>query len=380
MFEGTIPEIRTHSELQWILIDDNLFEGTFPSTLYSQLNLEKLEFSNNLISGTIAPTVVALENLYIFHGDGNQISGTIPTQFGLLEDLEELHLHGNRLTGTIPTQLGVLAKLVQLDLSSNRLTGSLPESIGDLEKFAFLNVAWNGLTGDVPSSFLELDSLNQFFLQDNNITDGLQAFCNRSLLTTEIEADCGGDDPQIDCDCCTECCEGEVCSLSVPSICMIKSGGLEMADTRGAVCTCSDDGTDLSCTDTACESCNLDGSVCVVNTNYGYTFNETTGDIESFRNDLKYVRGRSDTITYIRDFDKDSCEVEYNGEKCRYCDIFVCGGSGFQGFQVSCDNFEGGFSMDSCIIDENPGYLEVFYFVDASLRSGCAPILFNLDA
>jgi hypothetical protein len=92
-----------------------------------------------------------------------------------------------------------------------------------------------------------------------------------------------------------------------------------------------------------------------------------------------YVRGRNDTITYLRDFDKDTCEVEYNGQKCRSCDLFVfCTEKGLEGFAVSCDNVEGGFSMDSCTTSENPGYLEAFYFIDPSKKSGCPPILVDL--
>jgi hypothetical protein len=161
--------------------------------------------------------------------------------------------------------------------------------------------------------------------------------------------------------------------LSVPAICETKRAGFELAPERGATCTCSEDGTSLACTDTTCQSCNFDSSVCAVNTDYGYTLDEITGETTSFRNVLQYVKGRNETITYKRDFKDDRCEVEVNGEKCQDCHVKLCAND-FEGITVSCLNLEGGFAIQTCDIVE-AGYLEVFYLVNPSELSGCAPLV-----
>lgn len=77
-------------------------------------------------------------------------------------------MYDNMLTGPVPTELGNLFKLQTLELEENLLTGVMPEDI-------CLNRAPLG------------------------------------LLTT-LEADCGGNPPEIECSCCT-CCEGCLPSL-----------------------------------------------------------------------------------------------------------------------------------------------------------------------
>lgn len=71
-------------------------------------------------------------------------------------------LYDNMLTGTVPIELGNLFKLQTLELEENLLTGVMPQDI----------------------------CLNRVPL---------------GLLAT-LEADCGGNPPEISCDCCT-CCE-----------------------------------------------------------------------------------------------------------------------------------------------------------------------------
>jgi hypothetical protein len=110
-----------------------------------------------------------------------------------------------------------------------------------------------------------------------------------------------------------------------------------------------------------------------VNTDYGYTLDENTGEITSFRNNLKYVEGRNETITYKRDLDNDFCEVEVNGEKCQDCRVTLCSND-FEGITVSCLNLEGGYAINTCDLEE-AGYLEIFYLINKSELSGCAPLV-----
>jgi hypothetical protein len=372
-FEGTLPPFSRQSELRWAIFENNRFEGTLPATIFQQPALERLLLSGNRLNGTIPQTIIALGDLQLFHASGNEFSGTIPANFGLLDQLGELRLDGNQFIGSIPSELGNLDGLRMLDLSANQLTGSLPEELGGLD-IETLNVASNGLTGDIPASFAEFNSLSIFSLQNTNITGGLEsAFCDRSFAP-HIEADCAGEPPKVECNCCTACCDGVDCNLSVPAVCATKRGGLELEPGRGASCSCSQDGTELSCTDTACESCNLDKSLCVINKDYGYTFNETTGSKASFQSVLQYVKGRNETIVYSQKVGPISCEVSVNGELCRYCGFKTCS-SGLDGFRIECDNLEGGYRMETCTLNDSPGFLDAFYWTDLSLLSGCAPML-----
>ena len=159
-------------------------------------------------------------------------------------------------------------------------------------------------------------------------------------------------------------------------MCETKAGLFEIAADRGATCTCSENATSVACDDTSCESCNLDGTLCAINTNYGYTFDDETGDIATFRNTLQYTLGRNETITFIQNKTASAgCQVSVNSEQCRECGNSICR-SGFQGFSIICDNLEGGgFSFNSCDETFEVGFLEVFFLFDQSLVSGCPVLL-----
>ena len=372
-FEGTIPEFVTQSGLVRIYLEDNMFNGTIPSSTFAQLDLELLSISNNILTGTIGQGIGILDSMWFFDGGGNYFTSSLPTTLGSLQDLQYLFLGGNALSGTIPSEIGQLDELIHLDMSFNKLTGQIPSELSQLDDLSFFDATSNQLNGTVPGEFAEFTSLTRFYFSDNNITGDLDAsFCNRSILTTEIEADCGGVTPEVDCPCCTSCCDdGDDCELSVLAICEVKAGFFELEPGRGASCECSPDGTKLTCSDTTCESCNLDETLCAVNKDYGYALNDTTGDILYFENTLEYVAGYVDTTITL--LDDTGCKVWVNGEQCRGCGHITCR-SGFEGYRVYCDNLDGGFNFNSCDEFVVAGYLEIFQLYDESLLSGCAPL------
>jgi Leucine-rich repeat (LRR) protein len=375
-FVGSIPDFDNQSSLRLVFMEGNQLTGSIPNTIYSQDSLEILSLSGNQLTGAIRSQIGQLPDLFFLSLEENKFSGSLPTTLGNLLDLADLTLQDNQLTGGIPSQLGELEQIGTVNLSKNRLTGSLPQELGNMEGLKFLSVASNEITGSVPLGFSQLTALEQLFLSNTSISNGLeQAFCNQAILTTSIEADCGSEDPEIDCECCTSCCvNGNDCQLSVPSICQTQAGKFEVDPQRGASCSCSDDGTTLSCTDSTCESCNLDETACAVNTEYGYTFNVTTGSIETFQNTIEYVTGWNGTkITFVEP-NEGVCQVSVNGEKCRFCGDLVCS-SGFQGYSVFCDNLEGGYNFNSCDEFVVTGYLEILHVYDQSQLSGCPLLL-----
>jgi Leucine-rich repeat (LRR) protein len=376
--EGTIPEFDPQSEMKLLLLDDNLLTGALPTSLFIQPALRELHVQNNFLSGTLDPSVGALTALTELHLSGNDFSGTIPTRLALLKNLKTCLLAGNALVGMIPSKLGEMRSVEQLDLSSNQFTGAIPVELAFLAGLEILNLASNELTGSVPLELSELRKLGKLFLQETSVTAGLStAFCNdETILTTDIHADCGGDVPEIECDCCTTCCEGEECELSLIGMCELAGGGFMIEEERGTSCACSEGGKTLTCSDSTCESCNADGSVCVTNNDYGYIFDETTGEPVSFRNTFQYVKGRDETIVFSRVFSEEQCEVTVNGEKCDSCSTITCA-SGYNGYAVQCENVAPGYSMKSCEPRVEVGFLEVFFIDDPSIGTGCPPIIFN---
>jgi hypothetical protein len=376
--EGSIPDFDPQSEMKMLLLDDNLLTGTLPTSLFIQPALAEFNLQNNFLSGTIDPSIGALTSLTDLDFSNNDFSGTIPTRLALLENVKLCLFAGNDLTGMIPPKLGEMRSVEQLDLSSNQLTGAIPAELAFLAGLEELNLSSNMLTGSVPFELSELRKLALLLLEGTSVTEGLStAFCNAEIvLTTNIHADCGGDVPEIECDCCTTCCEGEECELRLMGMCELTGGGFMIEEERGTSCACSDGGKTLTCSDSTCESCNADGSVCVTNNDYGYIFDETTGEEVSFRNTLQYVKGRDETIVFSRVFTEDTCEVTVNGEKCDFCGTITCA-SGYNGHTIQCENVGLGYSMKSCDPRVEPGFLEVFFIDDPSIGTGCPTIIIN---
>lgn len=378
MLTGTLPDLKDQSKLKWLWLDDNMLEGPLPRTLYKQSVVEQVTLSNNLFNGTLADKVGELGEIRTLKLNNNQMSGIISTTIGKLDRLQTLRLDGNGFSGQIPTEIGNMMKITTMDLSWNSLTGAIPDDVAWLRKLSNLNLAHNQLTGSVPSSLARLGDLKQMYIQNTSLTDGLSnTFCSQTeFITPSISADCGGDPPKIECDCCTTCCnDGEDCQTELPAVCEIFGEGYESPPERGALCICSEEGATLSCEDTTCQSCFHDDSFCVVNKNYGHTFDEVTGKATSFRNEMHYSKGPwTDVVTFSKNFSLfDVCDAYVNGEKCDICNAFGCS-NGFDGILVDCSNLEGGYKFDSCKYEQElEGYLDAFKLINPIEVKGCEP-------
>ena len=106
---------------------------------------------------------------------GNYFASTIPTYLAELSKLEVVDLYANQFQGKIPTQLGLLKRLKYLDLHDNDLTGTMPKEI-----------------------------------------------CNLHL--DELIADCLGPRAEIQCECCTVCCKGQMDGTLVRKCVDVKTG------------------------------------------------------------------------------------------------------------------------------------------------------------
>ena len=238
-------------------------------------------------------------------------------------------------------------------------------------------------------------------------------FCNSPSIVTEIRADClgGGDDgtpPQVDCPCCTFCCDDRTgaCEINAQGTCEVgksrftdETRGIFYEPERGATCDCfdisdvnadaSDESWELSCTDTTCMSCNKDETICAHNVEYGWEHHEARLDI--WTSTYQYVDvegsgvvdGESSSLQYLNDtvqfkYWTDEqyilhCEVSVNGEQCRGCARVVCSDR-HRTYSVNCDNVEGVGNMNACQSDQVTGLLQVIAWADPVYsKDNCRP-------
>ena len=367
---GTIGELTSMpEELQ---LNDNLLTGSIPDSLLAT-SLKYFGAFSNLLSGTISSKVGQLTDLITFEVDNNNLVGFLPTQMGLMENIEWLHVNNNNLAGEIPSELGLLGRVDQLRLSHNMLAGTIP---------------------------VELSSISpaEFSVEFNNISGGLDMFCNKTALLTAIGADCGGSTPKVDCPCCTKCCNesDEACETNYGIACNVHSlayqhpDGVDYVDIGGTQCGCSSTSsipsvpggtnvTTMSCSDTECMSCNQDETVCGVNQEYIAQFDEN-GSPEYFRSEYKYIVGRNDTVIFENNklalFEWD-CFVYVNGQQCNSCIYIFCPNGAGVGYRVGCENVPGAGRFDLCgeELYDDTGVLAVFSFQDPFYMSqgSCPP-------
>jgi hypothetical protein len=87
-FEGTLPPIKAHSKLRWLVLTDNSrLTGTLPSSFYAQPDLEWVAFAGTGLGGTIAPQISELTNMIYFQAANAGFSGSIPSSIGNLDRL-----------------------------------------------------------------------------------------------------------------------------------------------------------------------------------------------------------------------------------------------------------------------------------------------------
>ncbi|XBJ19340.1 hypothetical protein VPH35_010326 [Triticum aestivum] len=216
------------SNLQWLFLNRNMFQGKIPASLGNALGMERLELENNNFTGEIPSSLGKLHNLHylnlggnnleakdpesweffnaltncsglnILALDRNQLEGTIPGSIGNLSNsLEMLTLGGNKLSGIVPTSVanlqslinlgfdynnlsgkivewvGMLTKLQSLNLYQNKFSGPIPSSMGNLTQLTLLSLALNEFEGPIPSSLGNLQQLTLLDLSDNTLQSNI---------------------------------------------------------------------------------------------------------------------------------------------------------------------------------------------------------------
>ena len=175
-------------------------------------------------TGTIAQQISGFTDVRRLLFDYNHLTGIIPTQIIEMKDLEHFSLSHNNLSGSIPfTNNGELRKLLSLDLSFNDFTSASADpdpNIAELSSIEILNLESNiNLNFSFPPAYTgafdslltgrfkntSIGGLNGMFCGDGGVvSNGTR---NDPNLLAHIEADCKGDNPVVQCDCCALCCE-----------------------------------------------------------------------------------------------------------------------------------------------------------------------------
>ncbi|KAG8371897.1 hypothetical protein BUALT_Bualt12G0010600 [Buddleja alternifolia] len=164
MFSGEIPDtISEAAQLEHVQIDNNSFSSVFPVGLGKIRTLYRFSASLNGLYGELPHNFCDSPLMSIINLSHNFLSGKIP-EVRKCRKLVSLSLANNSFIGKIPESLADLPVLTYLDLSQNNLTGSIPQELEKL-KLALFNVSYNQLSGRVPSSLIS--GLPASFLQGN---------------------------------------------------------------------------------------------------------------------------------------------------------------------------------------------------------------------
>jgi Leucine rich repeat len=204
---------NTDERVVRIEILQNNMTGTVPWELAGLEELQSLKFPHNKLSGSLPTKLGLLANLRFMDLVNNHLTGALPTEFGWLGQVRQIKLRLNNLDGTIPQAFGNMSNLKHLDISNNHLRGKLPLNLGKLATLEYLDISHNQLDGIVPST-LSSGHYTMLDVSFNNFYGNLDKdFCVITNGTSNIWADCGGQDARIQCSCCL-CCDYETgCAL-----------------------------------------------------------------------------------------------------------------------------------------------------------------------
>jgi Leucine-rich repeat (LRR) protein len=183
-------------KLQTVILSQNCFGSTIPSTLCDSNKLENILIdvltgncgnavewlpfrgvvAKKFMLGSIPECVWNSSTIKIFHMVGNGIRGTLP-ELSPSSQLEILSLGSNQLFGTIPVSF-LRHSFSQFDLSINMFSGTLKSDLNLYpHNTSAYNLNVNRLSGPIPTALYQ-----QFNSSVLNILDGNLFGCNKDGL------------------------------------------------------------------------------------------------------------------------------------------------------------------------------------------------------
>lgn len=147
-----------------LLVNDTKLEGLIRDAFEPFTMLRFADFSRNAFTGPLPGSIFDNSMVEILYFSENAFTGEIPANYANAERLRDLYLNDNELLGMVPPiESGQFEMLTEFRLERNGITGTMPASIC-------------ALRGD-----------------------------DRSSDLVALIADCGGNPPLIECDCCNGC-------------------------------------------------------------------------------------------------------------------------------------------------------------------------------
>ncbi|VEU43972.1 unnamed protein product [Pseudo-nitzschia multistriata] len=217
MFFGDFPQqIQQNDKLEYLSVYGNSLSGKVSDHIGFLPNLRHLDLASNRFSGTLPDTIQLLTNLVSLSTSGNNFDAKElqNINFPLLTNLQDLSMKGNNLMGTLPDHFAVLSNLRMLDLDGNDLSGTISSYYGTMSELAILQLNRNELTGTIPSELQYMPKLKILLLDGNNLHGKTNDICaaNGSTMahfTTDCYPGLNNKAPEVDCRCCTLCCNDE---------------------------------------------------------------------------------------------------------------------------------------------------------------------------
>ena len=129
---GTVPiSFGTQwRSLQFLWLDQNLFEGSIPEEMMNMPGLIDFWINNNKFTGTLSPSLSYLSSLNKIIVQNNKFHGDVTGIFSKAQrKLQNIDLSNNFFTGSIPSSAFNLPTLTTFSASKNCFSGSIPSNI-----------------------------------------------------------------------------------------------------------------------------------------------------------------------------------------------------------------------------------------------------------
>ncbi|XP_020235701.1 receptor-like protein 9DC3 [Cajanus cajan] len=175
-FTGSITSVHLEGLRELVLVDlqDNLLNGSLPSSLFSLPLLRSIQLSNNSLSGSIPQFLCNHSSLLVLDVSYNLFNGTIPECLTQSETLVVLNLQHNKFHGSIPDKFPVSCALKTLDFNNNLLKGTIPKSLANCTSLEVLDLGNNQVDDGFPDFLNTISTLRVMVLRRNKFHGQIQ--------------------------------------------------------------------------------------------------------------------------------------------------------------------------------------------------------------
>lgn len=185
-----------------------------------QVGAERVYCSGRSVTVDVCRPALTISILFMYATEslllsGNQFTGKIRDSFNMWTRLDFADFAENQFTGNIPSSLFDIPTIRIVYLADNDLEGPIPSNYGNARLLKDLYLNNNRLTGQIPPiSMDQFPALTELLLQANELTGvvppSLCAIRPEGGILEDLWVDCLGVDPEVECDCCSQCFPSEI--------------------------------------------------------------------------------------------------------------------------------------------------------------------------